>query len=76
MTTKAIKTEKIGDVTASLYLERNGYTYKIRTRIGGRVQVVARSYAWLTDKQDAIERMRADLYHITQQLSLFDERIK
>lgn len=54
MTTKAIETERIGDVTASLYLEKYGYTYKIRARINGRVQVVARSYAWIIDKQDAI----------------------
>lgn len=69
---KLIKTEKIGDVTASLYLEKYGYTYKIRARIGGRVRVVARSYVWLADKQDATERMQADLYNITQQLKLFD----
>lgn len=68
---RLVKTEKIGDVTASLYLEKHGYTYKIRARIGGRVQVVARSYAWLIDKQDAIKRMQADLSNITRQLSLF-----
>lgn len=68
---KLVRTEKIGDVTASLYLEKYGYTYKIRARIGGRVQVVARSYAWLADKQDAIERMQAELFNITNQLKLF-----
>ena len=68
---KLVKTERIGDVTASLYLEKYGYTYKIRARIGGRAQVVARSYAWLADKQDAIERMQADLFNITKQLKLF-----
>lgn len=67
-----IKIEKIGDVAASLYLEKYGYTYKIRTRIGRRVPVVARSYMYLADKQDAIERMQADLFNITQQLKLFD----
>ena len=68
---KLIKTERIGDVTASLYLEKYGYTYKIRARIDGRVQVVARSYAWLADKQDATTRMQADLFNVTQQLKLF-----
>ena len=73
---KLIKTEKIGDVAASLYLEKYGYTYKIRARIGGRSQVVARSYAWIIDKQDAISQMHEELFNITQQLTLIDERIK
>lgn len=68
---KLIKTERIGDVTASLYSEKYGYTYKIRARIGGRMVVVARSIVWLADKQDAIERMQADLFNVTQQLKLF-----
>lgn len=68
---KLIKTEKMGDVTASLYLEKYGYTYKIRARIDGRVRVVARSYVWLADKQDALGRMQADLMNVTQQLKLF-----
>ena len=68
---RLVKTEKVGDVTASLYLEKHGYTYKIRARVGGRVQVVARSYAWLTDKQDAIKQMQADLSNVTGQLKLF-----
>jgi len=71
---KLIKKEKIGDVTASLYLEKYGYTYKIRTRINGRVQIVARSYVWLADKEDATERMEVALFNITNQLSLFNER--
>ena len=68
---KLIKMERLGDVTASLYLEKYGYTYKIRARIGGRMQVVARSIVWLADKQDAIERMQADLFNVTRQLKLF-----
>lgn len=71
---KLIKTEKVGDVTASLYLEKYGYTYKIKARIGGRVQIVARSYVWLIDKQNALEKMKADLFNVTQQLTLFNER--
>lgn len=71
---KLIKTEKVGDVTASLYLEKYGYTYKIKARIDERMQVVARSYVWLLDRKNAEEKMAIDLFNVTQQLSLFDER--
>ena len=63
---------KVGDVSASLYLDKIGYTYKITAKIGaGRPQVVAQSIVWLNSKEDAYNRMRADLYHITKQLELF-----
>ena len=69
---KKIKTEKIGDVSASLYLESLGYTYKIRAKIkGSRSQIVARSYVYITDKAKAEEMMQAELYNVTQQLKLF-----
>lgn len=69
---KKIKTEKIGDVTASLYLESLGYTYKIRAKIkGSSSRIVARSYAYITDRKKAEELMQADLFNITQQLKLF-----
>lgn len=69
---KKIKTEKIGEVTASLYLESLGYTYKIRAKINGsRSCVVARSYAYITNIKTAEEMMKADLFNITQQLKLF-----
>ena len=37
---KKIKTEKIGDVTVSLYLENLGYTYKIRAKIIVTIKVI------------------------------------
>lgn len=63
----------MGDVTASLYLEKYGYTYKVRAYIRGykTKQVVRRSYVWLADRKNAEARMLSDLEDFTQQQSLF-----
>lgn len=66
--------EKIGDVEASLYLEKLGYTYKIKTRLKGskRLETVGRSFVWFTDKNTAKAKMHTDLLTITKQLELFN----
>ena len=71
---KLLEKEKIGDVEASLYLEKIGYTYKIKARLKGskRLATVARSFVWFTSKEMAKERMHGELLTITKQLDLFD----
>ena len=73
MTVKTIKTVRVGDTTAILYLERYGYTYKIKARVKGykTKQTVARSYVWHAKKEDAEARMLSDLEQITGQQRLF-----
>lgn len=70
---RLVEKKEIGDVVASLYLERLGFTYKIRAHIKGHKskQVVARSYIYYARKEDAKEDMLADLYNVTKQLELF-----
>lgn len=71
---KLIETHEIGDVTASLYLESLGYTYKIRAYIHGHKakQVVARSCVYFAKKETAREQMLNDLEQVTMQASLFN----
>lgn len=70
---RLVEKKEIGGVSASLYLERIGYTYKIRAYIKGHKtkQVVARSYIYYARKEDAKDDMTKDLYNITKQLELF-----
>ena len=71
---KALEVEKLGDVEASLYLEKLGYTYKIKARLKGskRLETVGRSFVWFSDKNTARARMHTELITITKQLDLFD----
>lgn len=71
---KVLEVEKIGDVQASLYLDKIGYTYKIKARLKGskRLETVGRSFVWFSDKNTAKERMHTELLTITKQLNLFD----
>lgn len=71
---KSLETEKIGDVEASLYLDKLGYTYKIKARLKGskRIETAARSFVWFSDKNTARARMHTELLTITKQLNLFD----
>ena len=71
---KLLEKEKIGDVEASLYLDKIGYTYKIKARLKGnkRLETVGRSFVWFSDKNTARGRMHGELITITKQLELFD----
>lgn len=69
---KLIETYRQGELTGSLYLEKLGYTYKIKARVGGRVQVVARSYVYLLHKDQARQKMLDDMQVLSGQPSLFD----
>lgn len=70
---KLIKQIRQGDVTASLYLERYGYTYKVWAYVKGYKgkQVVARSYVYFAKKEEAEARMTSDIEQVTGQLRLF-----
>lgn len=71
---KTLKSEQIGDVKASLYLDKIGYTYKIKARLKGdeRIKTIASSFVWFSDKNTAEQRMHDELITITKQLDLFD----
>ena len=69
---KLLETHRQGELTGSLYLEKLGYTYKIKARVCGRVQVVARSYVYLLHKDQARQKMLDDMQALSGQRSLFD----
>jgi hypothetical protein len=56
-----IQTVTIGDYKANLYLYKLGYQYKIFTKIKGKTTCVARSYAYIFDKQECYNEMMEDL---------------
>lgn len=69
---KLIGTHRQGELIGSLYLEKLGYTYKIKARVGERMQVVARSYVYLLNKDQARQKMLDDMQSISKQLTLFN----
>ena len=56
-----IQTVTVGDYKANLYLYKLGYQYKIFTKINGKTTCVARSYAYIFDKQECYNEMMEDL---------------
>lgn len=69
---KLIETHRQGGLKGSLYLEKLGYTYKIKAKVQGRTQVVARSYVYLLHKEQARQKMLDDMQALSGQPSLFD----
>ena len=68
---KLLETKTIGDVRASLYEEKYGYTFKIKARLkDGKLYEVGRSYAYYNDLGNARKKMLTDLYDITHQLDM------
>ena len=66
--------EKItqGDLTGSLYLEKLGYTYKIKARVAGKMLVVGRSYVYILHKDVARQQMLDEMEIISGQVALFN----
>lgn len=50
-----------GDYYASLYQYKLGYQYKIFAKINGKRTCVARSYAYIFDKDECYKMMMNDL---------------
>ena len=69
---KVIEKIQRGGLIGTLYLERLGYTYKIKARVGNKMLVVGRSYVYLLHKEDARERLSSEMDAISGQLTLFN----
>lgn len=50
-----------GDYYANLYQYKLGYQYKIYTKINGKRTCVARSYAYLFNRDECYQKMMEDL---------------
>lgn len=70
---KLIKKIEMGGLSGSLYLEKYGYTYKIRGRLKttDRMGIIARSRCYYNKLEDASRYMHSDMEILTGQ-----ERLK
>ena len=50
-----------GDYYANLYQYKLGYQYKIYTKINGKRTCVARSYAYIFNRDECYQKMMEDL---------------
>ena len=66
---KKLYSVKMGGLTGSLYLYKLGYGYKI-IRDYDKMKL-GRSYAYITEKEHAMELLKEDMEIITNQLKLF-----
>lgn len=69
---KKIKEIERGGLTGSLYLEKLGYTYKIKGRINGKMTTLGRSYVYLSRKERALELMENEIDSILDITTLFN----
>lgn len=67
-----IKTVTLGGLVGTLYLEKLGYTWKIKTRQNGRVVVVGSSCVYLLSKETATEQLKNTMEALNTQKALFD----
>lgn len=51
----------VGDYHCYLYEEKIGYTYRIKTRINGKLTTIAQPYVYANTKEIAEERLREKL---------------
>ena len=57
-----------GGLNGSLYSEKYGFIYKVKFQN----QVVARSYCYFKDKEEATRRMESDMSQLLNMSPLFD----
>lgn len=57
-----------GELKGSLYSEKYGFTYKVKFK----KEIVARSYCYFKNKDDALEHMDNDMTQLIGMLPLFD----
>lgn len=68
---KLIKKAQIGDAVGYVYLEKLGYTWRIKRKINNKTYVVSRSYSYIFNREVCEDRMNQELQNITNQPSLF-----
>lgn len=51
------KTERVQDWVGVLTLDKVGYNWRIKHRVGGKLQTVAQGYYYTTDKQKALDNL-------------------
>ena len=69
---KAIYKTERGGLIGSLYLEKLGYTYKIRGKINGKSMVLGRSIVYLARKERALELMENNIDMLLDSPQLFN----
>lgn len=69
---KLINKFTIGDHICSIHLESLGYTFKIKTRINGKLTEVGRSYAYFNTLEMCNEKLNEQLNVILGTSSLLN----
>lgn len=67
-----IKTVTLGGLVGTLYLEKLGYTWKIKTRQSGRAVVLGSSCVYLASKETATEQLKNTMEALNTQKTLFN----
>lgn len=69
---KLINKFTVGDYVCAVHLESLGYTFKIKTRINGKLTEVGRSYVYFGRLETCMEKLRDQLEMIMGTSSLLD----